>query len=118
VDRRIAALQRRIERIKLQLSELGELRPGYLSQRYNVCGYAACRCKRDPASRHGPYYLLGWTRKRRSTTRFIRTAQVAAVRAQLGNYERLKRLTDEWIEVSTELCEVKLRRERAARAGT
>ncbi|MGH7424908.1 MAG: DUF6788 family protein, partial [Candidatus Methylomirabilales bacterium] len=101
MDRRVAALQRRIERIKLELGELGELRPGFLSERYNVCGNPSCRCKRDPASRHGPYPLLGWTRKGKSTTRFIRRPQVPAIRAQLSNYARLKKLMDEWVEAST-----------------
>jgi len=112
MDPRPRALERRIERIKLQIGRLGELRPGSLSEQYTVCGNPSCRCKRDPAFRHGPYVHLGWTRKRQSRTRFIRRPEVAEVRAQLRNYERLRKLVDEWVEASTELCELKLRRRR------
>jgi hypothetical protein len=115
---RIAVLQRRIERIKRKLLELGDLRPGTLSEQYNVCGNPRCRCKDKPPQKHGPYYQLSWSREGKSTTRFIRSPSLAAVQAQVRNYHELRKLVDEWIDASLELCDLQLRRDRQDGSAT
>ncbi len=92
-----AAIQRRIEQIKAELAQLGPLRPGYLSQQYNVCGTPSCHCKADPPRKHGPYYQLSYTWQRKSHSEFVRLENLATVRQQLTNYQRLRTLVDEWI---------------------
>ena len=108
----VRALERRIERIKQKLNALGDLRPGHLSEQYNVCGNPRCRCKADPPKKHGPYFQLGWTRKRKSTTRFIRKPGLPAIREQLRNYDQLQALVDQWIDAAIEICELKLHESR------
>lgn len=109
---RLQTLEGRIQRIKVQLAGLGELRPGVLSEQYNVCGTPSCRCKANPPDKHGPYYQLSWSRKRKSATRFVRQAELRVVRAQIKNYTRLKELVDEWVEASLEICEIKRKQTR------
>ncbi len=92
-----AAIGRRIVQIKTELAHLGPLRPGHLSQQYNVCGTPGCRCKDDPPRKHGPYYQLSYTWQRKSHSEFVRLENLAAVRQQLTNYQRLRTLVDEWI---------------------
>src|SRR5436309_3987028 len=108
MDRKTLALQREIERIKKELSELGDLRPGSLSRQYNVCGKSGCRCKASPPEKHGPYYQVSYTRKGRSSSMFVRGEQVTRVRQQLKNYTRLRRLVDQWIETGGELSNLHL----------
>lgn len=94
-------LQKRIQQIKKQLSELGDLRPGSLSTQYNVCGNPTCRCKRtDNPVKHGPYYQISYTRKGRSKTEFVKSGDVKQIRLQLKNYQLFKKLIDEWVELS------------------
>lgn len=109
---RLHVLEDRIRRVKAKLSELGELRPGVLSEQYNVCGTPGCRCKATPPERHGPYYQLSWSRKRKSATRFVRRPELRAVRGQLRNYRRLQQLIDEWVDASLEICEIKRKQAR------
>jgi hypothetical protein len=54
--------QQQIDQIKQELLALGDMRPGALSEQYNVCGKPNCRCK-DPRKpqKHGPYYQLSYT---------------------------------------------------------
>ncbi len=111
----VQVLQRRIESIQKKLNALGDLRPGHLTEQYNVCGSPTCRCKATPPQKHGPYYQLGWARKGRSTTRFIRKPDAPTVQEQLRNYALLRNLIDQWIEAATEICELKLAESRAAR---
>jgi len=105
----IQQIERRIQQIKTQLATLGDMRPGSLSQQYNVCGKPGCRCK-DPAhpKRHGPYYQLSWVHQGKSTTQFIRRPWVPQVKAQLVTFKRFRKLTEEWIALALALAKLKL----------
>jgi hypothetical protein len=98
-----AELTGRIERIKAQLAELGDLRPGALSEQYNTCRSPGCRCKADPPLRHGPYHQLSYSRRGRSTTENVRAEHVPAVQAQIATYHQLRDLVDEWVDAAIEL---------------
>jgi len=108
MNRRPSSLEARIETLKQAIIRLGDLRPGKLSQQYNVCGKADCRCKADPPQKHGPYYQLSFTRKGKSSTQFVREEDLAVVRLQLRNYQRLQELIDRWITLGMELSRLKL----------
>jgi hypothetical protein len=106
---RLSSVERHIDRIKTMIRDLGDLRPGSLSKQYNICGTPGCRCKASPPRKHGPYYQLSYTRKGRSHTRFVRREHVKTVTAQINNYARLRQLVDRWVDLATELSELRLR---------
>jgi hypothetical protein len=108
MNRRPSSLESRIEKLKQAIVHLGDLRPGKLSQQYNVCGKADCRCKADPPQKHGPYYQVSFTRSGKSSTQFVRKEDLAVVRQQLRNYQRLQELIDRWITLGMELSRLKL----------
>lgn len=105
---RSRSLERQIEKIKEQLVRLDALRMGSLSEQYNVCGTPGCRCKASPPEKHGPYHQLSFTRKGKSTTRFVRRENLATVKKQLRNYARLRTLVDRWIDLASELSNLQL----------
>lgn len=105
-----AQLIRRIERIKAKLAALGDLRPGTLTEQYNTCRSPGCRCKANPPERHGPYHQLSYSRGGRSRTENVRVGDLAAVRAQLRNYQKLRDLVDEWVVTAIELDRLRRRR--------
>ena len=109
--RREATLERQIDKVKRDLIGLGDLRPGSLSTQYNVCGTPGCRCKATPPEKHGPYYQVSYTRKGKSSTKFVKHKDLPAVRKQLKNYERMKLLTDRWIDLATELSTLRLNKD-------
>ena len=74
------------EKVKHDLAALGDLRPGSLSAQYNVCGSPGCRCKATPPIKHGPYYQVSYTRKGKSSTKFVKKEDLPEVRKQLKNY--------------------------------
>jgi len=108
MNRRQSSLEAQIEKLKQAIVCLGDLRPGKLSQQYNVCGKADCRCKADPPQKHGPYYQVSFTRKGKSSTQFVRKEDLAVVRQQLRHYQRLQELIDRWITLGMELSRLKL----------
>jgi hypothetical protein len=107
------ALEAKLAKIKAALAALGDLRPGTLSQQYNVCGNPACRCKATPPRKHGPYYQVSFTWQGKSHSQFVRREDVPAVRAQLRNYRQLRRLVDTWISVGIELSRLRLHQARS-----
>ena len=110
--KREVEIERQIEKVKRELSALGELRPGSLSTQYNVCGSPGCRCKATPPKKHGPYYQVSFSRKGKSSSKFIRKEDLPAIRKQLKNYEKLKTLMDRWIDLGTELSNLRLMRDQ------
>ena len=97
-------IESRIERIKREIAKLDAIHPGKLSQQYNVCGNPQCRCKADPPQKHGPYNQVSFTWRGKGTSRFVRKEDLTRVKRELKNYQRLRELTDEWIELSMELA--------------
>ena len=106
-------LLRQIERVKGQLDALGDLRPGSLSTQYNVCGTPGCRCKATPPEKHGPYYQVSFTRKGKSSSKFVRKQDLPAIRKELKNYDAMKTLVDRWIDLATELSNLRLANKRS-----
>jgi hypothetical protein len=109
------ALEARIAKIKAALATLGDLRPGTLSQQYNVCGNPGCRCKASPPQKHGPYYQVSFTSQGKSQTQFVRREDVPVVRRQLRNYQRLRTLVDTWIRAGLELSRLRVDQARVRR---
>jgi len=93
-------LERQIQRLKQQLTALGPMHPGSLSQQYNVCGKPDCRCK-DPRhpQKHGPYYQLSFSWRGKSTTRFVRPEQLRAMRQKVARYQRFRELVNAWVDL-------------------
>lgn len=106
------AARRRIAR---ELSTIGYALPGTLTVRAYACGKANCRCKTDPAARHGPYAY--WTRKVGSTTktRVLTDDQLEDYREWLDNARRLKELVAELYELSVSVVDEDPRGLRADR---
>src|SRR2546428_13785715 len=108
------SLEKRIQSVKHQISQWGDLRHGALSKQYHICGTPNCRCKADPPVKHGPYYQISFTRHGKSSSQFVREEDLAEVQQQLENYRLLRQLVDEWITLSAQLSSLRLREKRTA----
>src|ERR1039457_435830 len=90
-EKRLKQIEKRIEKIKMELVALEPMRPGSLTKQY-----------KDPQSQAEPYYQLSYTRDMRSRTDYIPKDCVREVRRLVGNYKRFKSLTTEWVDLSIE----------------
>ena len=112
-DGKIKQWQDRIDQIKHALATLGDMRPGSVSEQYNVCGNPNCRCKDSKVpKKHGPYYQLSYTHKGRSTTEFVKKDEVDEVRRQLSSYRTFKELSEEWVGLSIKIAKERKKRRR------
>jgi hypothetical protein len=104
----IQTLEQRIKAIQGELTTLGEMRPGSLTQQYSVCGKPHCRCKDpDHPQRHGPYWKLSYAHRGKNATEFIRGPSVPTVKRQLATYKRFRKLTDQWVDLALKLAKLK-----------
>lgn len=97
-NERLAAIRKRINRIKTELAAIDEMRPGSLTRQY-----------KDPEHQSGSYYQLSYTRQMKSRTEYIARECLREVRRQIANYQRFKALTTEWIALSIEQCRLKMK---------
>jgi hypothetical protein len=111
--------QARVVKIKRELLALGPLRPGSLSQQWNVCGKTDCRCK-DPKRprKHGPYCQLSYTWRGKSQTVFVSQDQVPEVEEQIANYRRFRTLCQKWVDAALEMVGSKSRKTNRGRRRT
>ena len=106
---KLRTMENRVEKIRRELQQVGEMRPGSLNKQLTVCGRPGCRCL-DPKKpkRHGPYYQLSYVHQGKSTTQFIQEELVPIVAQQLKNYKKFKSLTAEWIDLALASAKEKL----------
>ena len=101
-------LKKRRDEIRDELGAVGDLRPGSLVGRYRKCGKPNCHCAREEGGGHGPSWSLTRQVGGRTVTRIIPSDAVPRTRQQIAEYQRLRRLTGELVEVSEGLCEALL----------
>ena len=97
-NQRLNEIRQRIERIKIELAAIDGMRPGSLTRQY-----------KDPQNQSGAYYQLSYTRDMKSRTEYIARECLRDVRRQIGNYQRFKALTKEWIALSIEHSRLKMK---------
>ncbi len=97
-----------VGKVKQKILNLGPVLPGSISEQWNVCGTPGCKCK-DPVNpqKHGPYYQLSFSVGGRSSSMFVRKEDVSEARKRVNNYQELKKLITELIQVNVELVREK-----------
>ncbi len=103
---RMKQLENEIRKIKTELSELGPMRPGTLSLQY-----------KSPADRKGPYYQLSYTHKMKSRTQYVRPEWIDEIRGQIDVYKRFKKLIEEWIDLSIEYSQTRMKQAKETKRG-
>lgn len=95
---RLTQIEKRIAAIKAELAGVGPMRPGSLTRQF-----------KDAKSLSGPYYQLSYTRERRSRTEYVPRDRLSEVRGQIRTYKRFRALTEEWVRLSIEQCQLLIR---------
>ncbi|MCC6133156.1 MAG: hypothetical protein IT186_24765 [Acidobacteria bacterium] len=110
----IQTLEQRRAELKAKLSEVGDLRPGSLTERYRRCGKTGCHCAGMDSEGHGPSWSLTREVGGKTVTRVIPARAVAQTREQIAEHRRFRGLVRELVESSEQLCDAKLETRQAA----
>ncbi len=96
--------------LKAGLARIGDMRPGSLIETYGKCGKPTCHCAKPGSRGHGPSWLL--TRAVHGKTVSKRIPSGPAVeqsKQQVAEYQRFRDLTRELIEISDQICDLRLK---------
>jgi len=95
-------MEKQIARIQRALAELGPMRPGTLGRQY-----------RDPKTKRGGFWQVSYTHRMRSRSEYVRPEHLRAVRAELANFRKFRRLTERWVDLSLDVSRMKRKLPRA-----
>ncbi len=98
-EEKIAAIQRAIGAMQY-------LSSGTLLKRTKVCGNPNCRCARDPAARHGPYFEWSYLKGGRLHHRTLTPKQAQLMRLAIANYRKTRKLLRTWETHTRRLIEI------------
>lgn len=113
----LEALQEKRDQLTESLARLDDLRPGFLTARFRKCGKPTCHCAQKGSPGHGPSYSLTHRVGGKTITQVIpQGPAVERTKAQLTEYRRFRQLVRELIEVSEQICSVKLRQSQTVSA--
>jgi len=91
IRKSLASIQKRIARIKAELTAIDAMRPGSLTRQY-----------KDPKNQSGAYYQISYTREGKSRTEYVPRLCLPEVRREIRHYKRFKALITEWVALSIE----------------
>ncbi len=105
--RRYTQIEKRIAKIKSELTEIGEMRPGSLTKQY-----------KNGDRQSSPHYQLSYTHEMKSRTNYIRKDSVSCIRQQIKNYKRFKALTTEWVALGIEHSKLAMKLQQDKKSGS
>jgi hypothetical protein len=100
---KILQIEKKINDVKKKLMSIEDMRPGSITQQYR---------KSRKSESYGTYWSLSYTFNKKGHTEYIRNELASEVKIQINNYKKFKKLTDEWIELSIQLAQEKLKNSR------
>jgi hypothetical protein len=97
MQKKLDRIAKSIEKVKNELLQIGEMRPGSLTMQYH-----------NPAKKLGGYYQISYTYKMKSRTEYVRPEFVEDLKAQVDNFKRFKTLTQKWADMAIEYSRLKM----------
>lgn len=98
ISKKLKQIEDRITRIKHELDKLGPMRPGSISRQF-----------RNPQERKTPFYQISYTHQMKSRTEYLRRENLVAVRLEVANFKRFRKLIDQWADAALKLSHLKTR---------
>lgn len=98
-------LQQRTEIVR-QVGQLGDLRPGSITDTSGRCGKQNCRCHRPGQPRHGPNARLTFKVDGKTLTESLPTqAAVSKAGREVAEFRKFQQLSRQFVEVNTRICQ-------------
>lgn len=86
---RLVATNQRMAALRQGLTAFDYVCSGTLLRRMLPCGNPTCRCKRDPAQRHGPYYYWGRRHSGKLVQMLLTPSEADLVQGAIRNYRTI-----------------------------
>lgn len=105
---RLSDLEAKRAELLKELSQVGDMRSGSLSMRYQKCGKHPCVCHEPNHPGHGPIYSFSSIVDGKTKIRNYKEGpELKKLLRELENYERFRGLSRELIAVSDKMSELR-----------
>jgi hypothetical protein len=101
---RIKQIDRRIAKIKRELEQIDDMRPGSISLQY-----------RDAKTKSYPYHQLNWVVGAKKQSEYVSRANLDELTRQTENYRQFRALCTEWVALGIERSKLSMKLEREGR---
>jgi hypothetical protein len=97
MHKKLVLIEQKIARLKNELQQIGEMRPGSLTRQYQ-----------NPKEKKGGYYQISYTYKMKSRTEYVRPEFVKELRQEVKTFKRFKSIVGQWIDLAIEHSRLKI----------
>jgi hypothetical protein len=98
MHKKLDQIQQKIVKIKKELQEIGEMRPGSLTYQY-----------KNPKEKKGGSYQISYTYRMRSKTEYVKAEFVDDLKKQIVAFKRFKKLVQQWTDLAIQYSQLKIK---------
>lgn len=98
------------ERVLLlnELTRVGDMRRGSITEVFRRCGKDNCACARSDHPGHGPFYAYTTKVQGKTKTLQLRSGPLLTkIESEVEEYKKFREATEKVVELSEQLCEAK-----------
>jgi len=104
----LTELEKKRDRLLREIQNLGDMRSGSLSIRYQKCSKSPCVCDDPKHPGHGPIYSFSTVINGKTRIKNYKVGpELDKLHREIENYQTFKRLSQELIVVSNRICDVR-----------
>ena len=104
----IAVLEARRGDVLTQITRLGDMRKGSITEAFRCCGKPACGCHATDHPGHGPYYAFTTNVAGKTRTVQMRPgAKLNKFQREVSSYKEFRELSNQLIAVNETICEAR-----------
>lgn len=93
------------KRLLAELSTLGFIAQGSITERYLTCGTKKCACHTDPTKRHGPYVYLTSKVQGKTVSKMLKGDTAKLMKQWVNNRIELDSIVEQLREISVKALE-------------
>lgn len=104
----LARLEAERDEVLRQMTRLGDMRKGSITETFRCCGKSACACQATDHPGHGPYYAF--TTKVAGKTRTVQLRagpRLDKFQREVDAYKQFRALSGKLFEVNESICEAR-----------
>jgi len=104
----LAGLEKERAEVLKEISRIGDMRKGSITETYRCCGKPTCACQANDHGGHGPYFAF--TKKVNGKTRTVQLragSRLDKFQREVDTYKHFRALSDKLIEVNGTICEAR-----------
>lgn len=104
----LSELEKEKDRLLREIQNLGDMRNGSLSVRYQRCSKSPCVCDDPKHPGHGPIYSLSSVVNGKTKIKNYKLSpELDKLQKELENYQTFRKLSSDLIAISTQICDLR-----------